>query len=48
MKPAQKTTPKPTEKELIQKDQKVRKAEQKQWDDTVEDSFPASDPIAKF
>lgn len=30
------------------KDKQVRKAEQKRWDEEVEATFPASDPIAKY
>lgn len=33
----------------IRKDEKeIRKSEQKHWDDEVEDTFPASDPITKY
>ncbi len=34
--------------EIIKKDKKIRKEEQKHWDDEVEDTFPASDPITKY
>lgn len=41
--------PKRKEKEdLIKQDQKVRKEEQKDWDDEVDDTFPASDPVTKY
>lgn len=39
---------KPTNEELIEKEKKVQKEEQKNWDDSVDDTFPASDPITKY
>ncbi len=38
----------PKKEELNKKDKKVIKKEEKQWDDLVEDTFPASDPITKY
>ena len=38
----------PSERTILEKDKKVRKEEQKHWDDEVKDTFPASDPIAKY
>lgn len=32
----------------LKQDNKVRKAEQKHWDDEVKDTFPASDAITKY
>lgn len=39
---------KPTDKELIRKEKEVQKEEQKHWDDSVDDTFPASDPVTKY
>lgn len=34
--------------ETVRKDKKIRKDQQKDWDDEVDDTFPASDPVAKY
>jgi hypothetical protein len=39
---------KPTDKELIRREKEVQKEEQKHWDDSVDDTFPASDPVTKY
>lgn len=36
------------DKNIIRKEKQIRKEEQKNWDDEVDDTFPASDPIAKY
>ena len=41
-------TNRPKKDELIQDDKKIRKAEQKDWDESVENTMDASDPIAKY
>ncbi|MCD6034826.1 MAG: hypothetical protein K0R63_567 [Rickettsiales bacterium] len=33
---------------VIHEDKKIREEEQKHWDEEVEETFPASDPIAKY
>ena len=38
----------PTNKELIDEEKEIQKEEQKHWDDSVDDTFPASDPITKY
>ncbi len=39
---------KPTRTELVKQDKKVRKKEQENWDKELKDTFPASDPVAKY
>lgn len=34
--------------ETVRDDKKVRKEQQKDWDEEVDDTFPASDPVAKY
>ncbi len=34
--------------ETVRKDKKIRKEEQEDWDEQVDDTFPASDPVAKY
>jgi hypothetical protein len=34
--------------ELIRQDRKIREGEARHWDDTVDDTFPASDAVAKY
>lgn len=51
MQKAQKNQPdddKPTNKELVKEEKKIQKEEQKHWDDNVDDTFPASDPVTKY
>ena len=37
-----------TEKDTIKEDKKIREKEQEHWDEDVEETFPASDPISKY
>lgn len=39
---------KPSDKELIREEKKIRKEEQKDWDENVDETFPASDPVTKY
>jgi hypothetical protein len=34
--------------ETVAKDKDVRDAVEEDWDDEVDDTFPASDPVAKY
>lgn len=47
-KPGAKKDECPTDEELVQEEKHIQHEEQKHWDDTVEDSFPASDPATKY
>jgi hypothetical protein len=39
---------KPTRKEIIRDDKEHYTEEQENWDDSVDDTFPASDPVTKY
>lgn len=39
---------KPTDEELIRKEKEIQKHEQEHWDEEVDDTFPASDPVTKY
>ncbi|GJM03552.1 MAG: hypothetical protein DHS20C08_20530 [Rhodomicrobium sp.] len=39
---------KPSLDETIEEDRSVREAVEKDWDEEVDDTFPASDPVAKY
>lgn len=38
----------PTDKELVREEKKIQKREQEHWDENVDDTFPASDPVTKY
>jgi hypothetical protein len=42
------TEDRPTDEELVKEEKKNHKKEQKHWDDSVDDTFPASDPVTKY
>lgn len=48
VKPVTKKDKCPSDEELVQEEKHIQHEEQKHWDDTVEDSFPASDPATKY
>lgn len=41
-------TAKPSRKDVIKDDKEQFREEQKHWDDSVDDTFPASDPVTKY
>lgn len=44
----EKSIDKPSLDETIEEDRNVREAVEKDWDEEVDDTFPASDPVAKY
>tara|TARA_B100000989_G_C19119612_1_gene294753 strand:+ start:243 stop:389 length:147 start_codon:yes stop_codon:yes gene_type:complete len=36
------------DKDRAKKEKNIQKKEQKHWDENVDDTFPASDPISKY
>lgn len=38
----------PTDEELVQEEKHIQHQEQKHWDETVDETFPASDPVTKY
>lgn len=38
----------PEEEEIIEQDREVQKKQEKKWDQLNDDSFPASDPVARY
>lgn len=38
----------PTDEELIREEREMFQSEQKHWDDSVNGTFPASDPVSKY
>jgi len=39
---------KPTDEELIREEKEIQKKEQSHWDESVDKTFPASDPVTKY
>lgn len=39
---------KPGDAELLAQERVIRRHEQRHWDDTVDDTFPASDAVARY
>lgn len=42
------STRKDKAKETVKKEREVQQKQQKKWDDLNKDSFPASDPVARY
>jgi len=38
----------PALKDILKKEKHIRKEEEKDWDETVDETFPASDPTSKY
>lgn len=47
-KESKKKSKRPTDEDLIREEKKIQKAEQKHWDQSVKETFPASDPVTKY